>query len=208
MASMHCDAFYPKVSQSGFWGPLLKLDRVVAMELGTDKRLGNFECLIALNDSENGMEDGRQVGSIPGAGQVLDFIFRMLIPPQVLEKYVVDYERAGIVGAVVVDTFMEHVPSARKGRRRVNTAYLSNLAVSPLCRRMGVGSALLARAEEVAGSWGCAFMTLHVDASNNAGIELYRSAGYRFVARQPEWQRILEGRSTGLVLMVKRLKSS
>jgi ribosomal protein S18 acetylase RimI-like enzyme len=48
-------------------------------------------------------------------------------------------------------------------------------------------------------------MTLHVDPSNTPAVELYRNAGYRFVAKQPTWQKILEGRETALVLMLKVL---
>ena len=205
MASMHCDAFYPQVAQSGVLGPLLKLDRVVAMELGADRRLGKCECLVAHYDDGNN-PPGLQ-GRFTTGNPLLDFAFHMAVPPQILEQYVVNYQQAGIVGAVVVDTLMEHVPNGRNGRKRLKTAYLSNLAVSPSSRRVGVGRALLTRAEQTAAaSWGCTFMTLHVDATNNVAIQLYRSAGYRFVARQPEWQRILEGRSSGLVLMVKRLE--
>lgn len=206
MASMHCDAFYPQVAQSGVLGPLLKLDRVVAMELGTDRRLGKCECLVAHFDDSGNIPPGLQ-GRFTTGNLLLDFAFHLAFPPQVLEQYVINYQQAGIVGAVVVDTLMEHVPNGRNGRKRLKTAYLSNLAVSPSSRRMGVGKALLKRAEQTAaGSWGCTFMTLHVDSSNSGAIQLYRSAGYRFVARQPEWQRILEGRSSGLVLMVKRLE--
>jgi len=34
---------------------------------------------------------------------------------------------------------------------------------------------------------------------------MYRRAGYRRVSQQPEWQRILEGRSQPLVLMMRVL---
>ena len=34
---------------------------------------------------------------------------------------------------------------------------------------------------------------------------MYRSAGYRRVMGQPEWQRVLEGRTTPLVLMMRAL---
>jgi hypothetical protein len=36
-------------------------------------------------------------------------------------------------------------------------------------------------------------------------LQMYRSAGYRQVMGQPEWQRVLEGRATPLVLMMRAL---
>ena len=36
-------------------------------------------------------------------------------------------------------------------------------------------------------------------------LQMYRSAGYRHIMGQPEWQRVLEGRATPLVLMMRAL---
>jgi ribosomal protein S18 acetylase RimI-like enzyme len=130
------------------------------------------------------------------------------------ENYATEYATAGILGAVVIDTLLEHIPPKRsninggyiKELPRKKMAYLSNLAVAPTARRRGLGVYLLQKAEDMASQeWGCRTMTLHVDPSNTPAVELYRNAGYRFVAKQPTWQKILEGRETALVLMLKVL---
>ena len=38
--------------------------------------------------------------------------------------------------------------------------------------------------------------------------QMYQQSGYRVVAKQPLWQQLLEGRSTALVLMMRRLPSA
>lgn len=48
-------------------------------------------------------------------------------------------------------------------------------------------------------------MALHVDASNPAAMQLYAAEGYREVSRQTQWESLLEGRSTPLIFMLKRL---
>jgi ribosomal protein S18 acetylase RimI-like enzyme len=131
-----------------------------------------------------------------------------------MENYAADYSAAGILGAVVIDTLLEHIPLKRSNINngyirelpRKKMAYLSNLAVAPVAQRQGLGLKLLEKAEEVASQeWGCRTMTLHVDPSNIPAVELYKNSGYRFVAKQPEWQRVIEGRETALVLMLKIL---
>lgn len=65
-------------------------------------------------------------------------------------------ERLGLLGAVVVDMQGQHLPPERveKGpfvayKAQEKVAYISNLAVSPAVRRMGVGEELLKAAEKV-----------------------------------------------------------
>ena len=60
-------------------------------------------------------------------------------------------------------------------------AYLSNLAVSPEARELGVGRALLRAAESEAWSWGCRSAALHVGRENAAAAGLYLSSGFRAV---------------------------
>jgi len=131
-----------------------------------------------------------------------------------MENYAAEYSAAGILGAVVIDTLLEHIPPKKFNMNggytrelpRKKMAYLSNLAVAPSAQRQGLGLKLLHQAEEMASKeWGCRTMTLHVDPNNVPAVELYKNSGYRFVAKQPEWQRVLEGRQTGLVLMLKVL---
>ena len=61
-------------------------------------------------------------------------------------------------------------------------AYLSNLAVSPHARKLGVGRALLEAAEREAWAWGCRSVALHVSQRGNAAAaRLYLSSGFRAV---------------------------
>lgn len=57
-ADIHCNAFYPNAGP--FWGPLLRLDRVLSLQVGRDRedlqRVGNFACLLATTP------DGRSPG--------------------------------------------------------------------------------------------------------------------------------------------------
>lgn len=60
-------------------------------------------------------------------------------------------------------------------------AYLSNLAVSPSARQLGVARALLAAAEREAWGWGARSVALHVGRDNAAAAGLYLSSGFRAV---------------------------
>ena len=73
-------------------------------------------------------------------------------------------------------------PSPPSGRAPPGAvAYLSNLAVAPRARELGVGRALLAAAEREAWGWGCRSVALHVGRSNAAAAGLYLSSGFRAV---------------------------
>jgi ribosomal protein S18 acetylase RimI-like enzyme len=79
-------------------------------------------------------------------------------------------ERDGaVVGAVTV-AFHPGLPAGR--------AHVSDLLVSPDCRRCGIGTALLAAAEREAERRGLRECTLDVDAHNTAALALYRKSGY------------------------------
>ena len=56
--------------------------------------------------------------------------------------------------------------------------YVSDVAVAPTMRRQGVGTALLAHADQVARAWGKAALALDVTARNETAIRLYRQSGY------------------------------
>lgn len=57
-------------------------------------------------------------------------------------------------------------------------AYITNIAVLPEYRRMGIGKSLLVRAMEGAEERKCAFITLEVRVSNRPAISLYESLGF------------------------------
>lgn len=56
--------------------------------------------------------------------------------------------------------------------------YIQTLEVVPEARRRGVGLELLRRLEESARTADCSHMWLHVDAENEAAIQLYEREGY------------------------------
>ena len=69
------------------------------------------------------------------------------------------------------------------------TAYVTNIAVDPSCRRQGVGRALLCEACRGAQTRGCASITLEVRESNAPAIALYEQCGFVFVGRRKAFYR-------------------
>jgi ribosomal protein S18 acetylase RimI-like enzyme len=65
------------------------------------------------------------------------------------------------------------------------TAYISNLAVSPGHRRLGVAKQLLQRCQGVANQWQCQRISLHVLENNLVAQNLYQGAG--FCCQGSEW---------------------
>jgi ribosomal protein S18 acetylase RimI-like enzyme len=61
-------------------------------------------------------------------------------------------------------------------------ARITGLVVSGAARRAGVGRALVAEAEALAGTWGHSSMLLRVEESNFVGIDFYRRLGYEVPA--------------------------
>lgn len=60
----------------------------------------------------------------------------------------------------------------------LDEGYITNVAVSPDCRRQGVAAALLAELRRRAEEKALSFVTLEVRASNEPAIALYTGAGY------------------------------
>lgn len=60
----------------------------------------------------------------------------------------------------------------------LDEGYITNVAVSPDCRRQGIGRALIAALTAAARTQGLAFVTLEVRASNAPAIALYEGAGF------------------------------
>lgn len=155
---------------------------------------------------------GAQADSVD-LGPLMAALVRLAFPPAMRQDYGASYSAGGLRGAVVVDTFGDFVPPKRRRMPngtirevpRPGIAYLSNLAVAPCSRRGGIGLRLVREAEQAAAEWGCRSVALHVDPANTAAVEMYRRAGYRRVADQPGWQRILEGRARPLALMMRVL---
>ena len=65
--------------------------------------------------------------------------------------------------------------------------HVLKVAALPEMRRQGLGSRLMAMAEEHAADLGGESVTLEVRPSNTAAIALYRSLGYQEVGRRPRY---------------------
>lgn len=63
-------------------------------------------------------------------------------------------------------------------------AYVTNVAVRPEYRRMGLGERLICRAGEDARKRECTFISLEVRKSNTAAIELYKKEGYNIAGER------------------------
>ena len=60
----------------------------------------------------------------------------------------------------------------------LDEGYITNVAVSPDCRRQGIARALIAELTDEARAQALAFVTLEVRTSNVPAIALYESAGF------------------------------
>ena len=65
--------------------------------------------------------------------------------------------------------------------------YISNLAVNKNYRRLGIGSQLLARCEQIALDWGYQETRLHVLDSNQSAKQLYCHNGYQILQVEASW---------------------
>lgn len=63
----------------------------------------------------------------------------------------------------------------------LDEGYITNVAVSPGCRRQGIGRALIGALVSCAKAQGLAFVTLEARASNMPAIALYENAGFQKV---------------------------
>ena len=63
----------------------------------------------------------------------------------------------------------------------LDEGYITNVAVSPDCRRQSVGRALIGALVSCAEAQGLAFVTLEARASNMPAIALYENAGFQKV---------------------------
>jgi ribosomal protein S18 acetylase RimI-like enzyme len=78
--------------------------------------------------------------------------------------------------------------------------YLSNLAVHPSYRRLGVGSSLLTRCEQVSQEWGFQDLYLHVLENNHHARQLYFKLAYRVYKVESSWDTLFFNRSRQILL--------
>jgi ribosomal protein S18 acetylase RimI-like enzyme len=69
--------------------------------------------------------------------------------------------------------------------RPKTTAYISNLAVSPQHRRLGIAKQLIQKCESIADQWQCRRLSLHVMENNLGAQNLYQTLG--FIYQEAEW---------------------
>jgi len=78
--------------------------------------------------------------------------------------------------------------------------YISNLAVDPGCRRLGVGSSLLIRCEQISQEWGFQDLYLHVLEHNHHARQLYFKLAYRVHKVESPWDALFLNRSREILL--------
>lgn len=69
----------------------------------------------------------------------------------------------------------------------LDEGYISNIAVSPDARRMGIADSLIERLEETAKELELSFITLEVRESNSPARELYKKHGFSDVGRRKNY---------------------
>lgn len=84
--------------------------------------------------------------------------------------------------------------------------YISNLAVAPEFRRLGVGRQLLSKCEQTALEWGYQETRLHVLDSNDAAKQLYCGSGYQISQIEANWGNLWFNYSPRLLLR-KQIKT-
>lgn len=114
-----------------------------------------------------------------------DLIGLLTLPGMVRLKAVFEDRMVGFIGG-------ETKPARKLG-------WITNLAVLPDYRRLGIARALLLECEK--GFQDVNAIRLSVRVSNTAAIQLYESAGYRQVAR---WERYYTGGEDALVFEKSR----
>lgn len=78
--------------------------------------------------------------------------------------------------------------------------YISNLAVKKDYRRLGIGSQLLAKCEQIALDWGYRETRLHVLDKNDSAKQLYCHNGYQISQIETNWQHLWFDYSPRLLL--------
>lgn len=78
--------------------------------------------------------------------------------------------------------------------------YVSNLAVHPQYRKLGIAQKLLASCEQTAQGWGFSNLYLHVLENNHQARGLYYKMGYRLIEIDSGWDSALLGQPRRLFL--------
>ncbi len=86
-----------------------------------------------------------------------------------------------------------------------SVAGIETVNVDPLCRKQGIGSRLLAAAEEDVRKKNAKRIRLEVSVTNQAACGLYEAAGFRRIGILKDYYHFLHGDSRDAVRMIKEL---
>ena len=129
-------------------------------------------CFVELQDFLHGLEPNVLEGK--AAKKYFDFMLAHCV--ETAGKVFVAEVEHRVVGFVCV---WGKVPSEKLDEEPGECAFISDLVVLPAYRGLGVGRALLERAEEYARSLGVTKIQLEVLANNTNALKLYTSDGFR-----------------------------
>ncbi|WP_299609997.1 GNAT family N-acetyltransferase [uncultured Tateyamaria sp.] len=96
------------------------------------------------------------------------------------------------------------VPFVELEQLSVGTWYVNALAVLPHARGLGIGTALMADAEQAARCNGYDWLSIQVYEQNSGAVRLYERLGYSLAARSPVLSHPCAPYYTGDVLMLEK----
>jgi ribosomal-protein-alanine N-acetyltransferase len=103
---------------------------------------------------------------------------------QAMTQFLASPETLCLIGSVA-DSSGGIVGGLLIARQAADEAEILTFGVSPSCRRMGLGRAMLRRAIAVLGAGGAKRLYLEVEDGNQAALALYRALGAVPVGRRP-----------------------
>lgn len=106
-----------------------------------------------------------------------------LVHPKDGDRYLTDESN----GDLVVGTAEIALRSLSLWSTNLQYPYISNLAVHRDFRRLGIGSQLLSKCEQIALEWGYQETRLHVLDSNDSAKQLYCNNGYQISQIEANW---------------------
>lgn len=124
-----------------------------------------------------------------------------------LHKYQSENSEQYDLEGAIVGTAEITLRSASFWSSEVQYPYISNLAVRKDYRRLGIGSQLLAKCEQIALDWGYRETRLHVLDKNDSAKQLYCHNGYQISQIETNWKHLWFDYSPRLLLK-KRIQIS
>lgn len=119
-----------------------------------------------------------------------------LVRPQDGDRYQTDESN----GDLVVGTAEIALRSLSFWSTNLQYPYISNLAVHRDFRRLGIGSQLLSKCEQIALEWGYQETRLHVLDNNDSAKQLYCNNGYQISQIEANWANLWFDYSPRLLL--------